>query len=94
MIEYQEPLTGAQVAKEIGISRQAVSASLRRSMMKLYHKVLKEGYAETPSDAVLFLMRMLNVHNGSAEEIKSFIKLFDKKIIESIKVNYLINNSL
>ena len=77
-------MSGAEIADKLGISRQAVSYSLRKSMKKMYHRVLQDGIAETPFQAILSLMEALNVDSNSVDDVKVFLKLFDKDIIDSV----------
>lgn len=77
-------MNGAEIAKELGISRQAVSYSIRKSMKKMYKYVLTEGIANSPFQAALALMDVLNVNKGSISDIKEFISLFDKDIYKQI----------
>ena len=91
MIEHKEPMSGPQIAKQLGVSRQFVSMQLRKAMMKLYYKVIREKLAETPAEAVFVLMKILNVHNSPMEEVASFIGLFEKHIIDEVK-NELTND--
>jgi len=77
-------MNGAEIAKELGISRQAVSYSIRKSMKKMYKYVLAEGIASSPFQAALALMDVLNVNKGSVSDIKEFISLFDKDIYKQI----------
>ena len=81
---YNTPMNGSQIAEQLGISRQSVSYSIRRSMKKLYKKVISMGLADRPFDAVLVLMDVLNVGNKDESDIKNFLKLFDKKTIDSV----------
>jgi predicted DNA binding protein len=79
-----KPMNGTQIAKKLGITRQAVSCSIRKSMRKMYHRVLNDGIADTPFQAVVVLMGMLNVSSNSITDIKVFLKMFDKDIIDSV----------
>ena len=84
MINECKPMSGAEIADKLGISRQAVSYSLRKSMKKMYHRVLQDGIAETPFQAILSLMEALKVDSNSVDDVKVFLKLFDKDIIDSV----------
>ena len=83
-MEYNTPLNGAEIGKELGISRQAVSYSIRKSMRKMYDYVLKQEYAETPFEAILVLMNVLGINNGDTDDVISFIGLFDKDVREQL----------
>jgi len=83
----ETPLNGSQIGKELGISRQAVSYSIRKSMKKMYKYVLENDLANNPFDAVLTLMSILGVNEGNTDDIKGFIGLFDKEIRKEIETD-------
>lgn len=83
-MEFNTPLNGAEIGKELGISRQAVSYSIRKSIRKMYDYVLKMEYADTPFEAVLVLMNVLGINNGDTDDVISFIGLFDKEVRKSL----------
>ena len=83
------PLNGSQIAGNLGISRQAVSYSLRKSMGKLYKEVIRKGWVEdnSPFEVILSLMTILGVHNGSVDDVTDFIKLFSSDIQKSVRID-------
>ena len=81
-----KPMNGEQIAKHIGITRQAVSYSMRKSMDKMYYYVLNK-YADTPTEAVVALMRVLGVEAGTVEDISEFISYFNNDIMDDIKLD-------
>jgi len=83
------PMNGAEIAREIGITRQAVSYALRRSMAKMYKFVLDQGWAESPFEAIIILMKILNVNNGSTKDVNDFLSLFNLDIQEEVKKDAL-----
>jgi len=78
-------LNGTEIGKKLGISKQAVSFALRKAMNKMYYEVIKQGYAETPFEAIMTLMEMLSVNNGSVNDMKDFISLFKEEIQKEVK---------
>jgi len=84
---YQHPLSGSEIARELGITRQAVSFALRKSVVKMYHEILNRGYAEGSFEAIQTLAEMLQVNLGSIEDIRDFISLFPEDIQEEIKTD-------
>lgn len=78
------PMNGAEIAKKLGISRQAVSYSIRTSMKKMYKYVLTSGLADSPFQAAVVLMESLKVNKGSISDIKEFVSLFDKETRKKI----------
>jgi hypothetical protein len=84
-MDYNHPMNGAEIAREIGITRQAVSYTLRKSMIKMYHTVIDKGWAESPFEAVIVLMSILNVNKGDMKDIQEFISLFSLDIQNDVK---------
>jgi hypothetical protein len=80
-----KPMNGAEIAREIGITRQAVSYTLRKSMVKMYKYILEKKWAESPFDAMVVLMTVLGVNNGDMKDVNDFISLFSLDIQSSIK---------
>jgi predicted transcriptional regulator len=83
-MEYT-PMNGAEIAREIGITRQAVSYALRKGMVKMYKYVLEKGWAESPFEAMVVLMTILGVNNGDMKDVNEFISLFSLDIQEAVK---------
>lgn len=84
MTEYNRPLNGAEIARKLDISRQAVSYTIRKSMGKLYRHILDDGIADSPFNAILSLMVILGVNNSDITDIQAFLKMFDKDIIKEV----------
>ena len=82
-----QPLNGSQIGVELGISRQAVSYSIRKSMMKMYKEIIKKGWADpnSPFDVVLVLMEVLGVDGGNTDDVADFVKLLDKKTQKAVR---------
>jgi len=80
-----EKIGGSDIAKELGISRAAVSSSLKRSLEKIYFYLLeKEDYS--PYDTYILLSRMLTVCYECQEEVDKFWELLPenaKRLIEN-----------
>ena len=85
-------MDGADIAKELGITRMAVSQSLKRSMRKCYRYIRRTWPSLSPLASSVFLMKWLD-SIGSIEfdmnEIKKFNSLFPpdvkKEITEDIE---------
>lgn len=73
----------AEIGKELGCTRANVGQSLRRSMRKMYKKILKEKFAESPFEAFEYLTAMLDLHNEY--DISEFYDTLPKNIKEEIK---------
>jgi len=89
IVEYEKPLNGAEIARKIGISRQAVSYTIRKSMSKMYDHIIDEGIAESPFQAVTALMVVLGVSTSDNSDIQQFLKMFDKRIIDAVTAEAL-----
>jgi hypothetical protein len=88
-IVYVTPMDGEQISKELGITRQAVSQSIKRGMEKCYTAVAEMSQDKSPFQIAGHLMAMFNVNEE--EEIKKFIKLFPlrlRRIIIKDAINY------
>jgi predicted transcriptional regulator len=81
--DLTKPMNGSEIAEKLGMTRQAVSYSIRKSMKKMYKRVINLGLADSPFQVILVLMEVLNV-NSSVSDIKEFIKLFDKDIVDAV----------
>lgn len=86
-----KPLSGSEIAEELGITRQAVSNLLKRAMKKFYLKTSKLDNEWGPFEASCAMLKMLNVGN-TAEEVKKFYLLFPKDIRDEIEADALKNH--
>lgn len=77
------PMNGQEIAVELGITRQAVSNTLKRAMKKVYLKT-RTFIPGTPFETATDIMIMFNVGN-TEEEIKEFFKLFPSDIRKEIE---------
>jgi DNA-binding transcriptional regulator GbsR (MarR family) len=82
-----KPMTGQEIAKELGISRQAVSFTLRKSMAKMYYEVMNQGFSDSPFDTIQTLSEMLQINMGDEADIKEFVSLFPEEIQEEVKAD-------
>lgn len=76
----EKPMSGSEIARLLGITRQTVSATTKRALVKMYNIVQQKGLADNPFDAMLVLMSMCNVHDGSLEDVTGFLALFPANI--------------
>jgi predicted transcriptional regulator len=80
----ERAISGSEIANELGITRQAVSQTLKSSMKKCYKSILKHKFAESPYDAAVALMIFLKVDHGDDQDVKEFFGLFPKEIQKEI----------
>lgn len=77
-----KPMSGAEIAKELGVTRQAVSNTLKRTLDKL-HKAVKKDHPEFDNfDAAVSIMEFLDVEES---ETAKFFKLFPPKTRSKIE---------
>ncbi len=84
-VEYVKAKTGSEIARELDISRQAVSQSLKRAIIKVYEGLLSEDVCESPTEALLFMRDWFGVNDD--EDIQQFYDLFPKYIKDDIKLD-------
>ncbi|MFA5397369.1 MAG: helix-turn-helix domain-containing protein [Methanogenium sp.] len=81
--------SNSDVARELGISRQAVSHLLRRAMKKVYKKT-KRLYPEySPFEVALFLMKIFDITD--TDDVVKYFKLFDPEIRREIKIDVIMS---
>lgn len=81
-IEYLKAKTGSEIARELDISRQAVSQSLKRAIVKVYDGLLSENICDTPTETIMFMREWFGVADD--EDIHQFYDLFPKRIKDAI----------
>ena len=79
---YNNPMTGAEIAKELDITRQAVSNTLKRTLNKLISAVRKDNPEWDYFDSATSIMTFLNVDD---EEVFKFFRLFPPKTRQKIE---------
>ena len=82
--ELYESKTGAEIAKELGISRQAVSNTLKRAMKKMFIQMVKENPDQSEFDIAVSLQIGLGVDDV---DVKKFFKLFPPDIRKKIEAS-------
>jgi transcriptional regulator len=78
-------LSGSDIARELGITRQTVSATTKRALGKMFYVVQEMKLADDAFEAMLVLMSMCNVADGSMEDVFGFLSLFPKDIREQVQ---------
>ena len=86
-MENIKPMSGSEVSRFLGITRQTVSATTKRALGKMYYIVQEKGIADNPFDAMLALMAMCNISDGVVDDVQSFITLFPSKIQDEVKAS-------
>jgi transcriptional regulator len=75
--------TGSEIARELNISRQAVSQTLKRAVTKIYKGLLEEGLTESPTETIMFMRDWFGVTDE--EDLQQFFDMFPKSIRDEIK---------
>ena len=78
-----EEMTGTEIANELGISRQAVSNTLKRGLKKLYDTLKKENGTGAFETAVNIAIGF----NVVDDEYKKFFKLFPPAVRKEIEAD-------
>lgn len=81
-INYLKARTGSEISRELDISRQAVSQSLKRAIIKVYEGLLIEEICDTPTESLMFMREWFGVQDD--EDIQQFYDLFPKYIKDEI----------
>lgn len=85
MCMYQKQLSGTEIAKELGITRQAVSNTLKRAMKKVYIGVQDFEETWTPFQVASAMIEAFGI--SSQEEVNKFFRLFPPEIKELIELD-------
>lgn len=78
-------MDGNEIAEELGITRQAVSNTLKRAMTKVYNEVRKIYPGWSPFERATIMSQMFQKDKDSPEELRKFFKLFPPKIRKEIE---------
>ena len=79
-----ESMTGAEIAKELGITRQAVSNTLKRAMKKMFISMKKDNPDMSDFDVAVSLQVGLGVDDV---DVKKFFKLFPPDVRKKIEAS-------
>lgn len=77
---------GAEIAKEIGISRQAVSQTITKALRKVYVETRKQDENKSPFEIVLNMMKILEIEES---DLHNFIQLLPDSLLRSVKSDAL-----
>lgn len=77
-----------EIAKEMHLSRQAVSKILKKSLTKVYKNIMNNDLAESPWDALLTMATMFGIRDNTQEsDVKDFYDLLPDYIKEEVKLD-------
>ena len=80
----EKPMSGSEIARLLGITRQTVSATTKRALTKMFYIVQQKQLADDPFEAMLVLMSMCHISDGSMEDVFSFLSLFPQEIRDAV----------
>jgi IS30 family transposase len=78
-VAAQHDEKSSEIARQLGISRQAVSQALKRGLRKFYRGVQEMDRSWTPFQVVMVMARMLQ-QDGSIKELKALIGLLPSDV--------------
>ena len=80
---YKDYEDGAEIARDMGISRQAVSNTLKRAMKKVYISTQELNPGIRPFETAVMMMKMFEVIDSN--EVNKFFHLFPPNIRDEIR---------
>jgi len=78
-------MNGSEIARHLGITRQAVSQTMKSGLRKMYNYILSEGMADSPFDAVMTLIYILKINTASMDDMIDFYNHLPKDIRTVLK---------
>jgi len=81
----------SNIAKSMGISRQAVSQTLRRGLKKFYYGVQELDTSWTPFQVATVMAKMLH-QDQSVKDLKAFINMLPRDI-QNIVIEDAVRNT-
>lgn len=84
-IEYVQAKTSSQIARELNISRQAVSQSLKRTVVKVYYGLQEEKITTNPTETIMFMRDWFGIEDE--DDIQQFYDLLSMDIRDDIKAH-------
>lgn len=77
-----EVMSGNDIARELGITKQAVNATLQRAMKKVFLAVKDENKDKNAFEVAAIMLQMMNIPDS---EVKWFFKSFPTAIKKEIE---------
>lgn len=82
-ITYHKAMTGSDIARELGVSRQAVSQILRKAVSKVYTGLIEEKVTESPLETVKFMRDWFGVE--VEDDIKQFLDMLPSDVLQEVR---------
>jgi len=83
--QLTEQKTGAEIAAEMGITRQAVSQTLKRALKKVYIETRKLDKNWDAFETATVMSQIFDI--GDDDDLSKFIRLFPPDIRKSIEAD-------
>lgn len=80
--KYVKAMNGEEIADELGISRQAVSQTIKRAVNKVY-KGLVTKHKNSPANAFLQMQEYFGV--SDVDDVEDLYKFLTKENMEAVK---------
>lgn len=87
VFETNRAMSGTEVSVELGVSRMAVSQTLKRALKKIYFSLRKGNKHLDSFDVAVMMSELLNVSLDNETEVNKFFNLFPSDIQKEIE-NY------
>jgi len=84
MDNLMEQMSGEEIARELGITRQAVSNTLKRALKKMFIEFKKLEPEWGDFETAVAMSQMLRVNN---DEMSKFFKMFPPEIKKKIELD-------
>ncbi|KFZ26322.1 MAG: hypothetical protein KQ78_01495 [Candidatus Izimaplasma bacterium HR2] len=84
-IEYIQAKTSSHIARELNISRQAVSQTLKRTIIKVYKGLQENKITTNPTETIMFMRDWFGIEDD--DDIQQFYDLFPQDIRDDIKAH-------
>jgi len=82
-----KPMSGTDVSNELGVSRMAVSQTLKRGFKKIYLLLKKYNKHLDSFEIAVVMSQILRVSIDNDAEMSKFFNLFPMEIKKEIKIN-------
>ena len=83
----EKQMSGAEIAKELGITRQGVSNTLKRAMKKMFQEFKKVDKTWGDFETAVAMAQGFNDIVDDEVELKKFFKLFPPDIRKKIEAD-------
>ena len=83
--ERPKPMSGSEIAEVLGVSRMAVSQSIKRGVKKIYFLFKKSNSNLDPFEIAVMMSQLFYVSLDNDKEMMKFFNLFPREVKKEIK---------